>query len=779
MNGAVPRDRPPRVLVGAALLLMLLLGGGVYSLTRYSHATQWTRHTDETRLAMTRLMSTLADAETGVRGYVVAGDTTFLDTYDRALATWRAGLAVVNDLTADNAEQQARLVTLQTSVEERLRLLARTRALYDEGARADALTPTMRDGKRTMDLIRVEIAVLLAEEERLDRLHEADSDRRYIWTLVLLIGGGFAFLVVIATMIVQRRTAEARRREAAEVARAYELFRIVLQGVDMGVTVQEPNGNLVYANQTAALVLGFDDPKTLLETPVSELMKSFEIFDFDGLPFPMDQLPSRAALRGEEPPEVALRFRAKGSRSERWSLVRAVPARDDAGQVIYAINFFREVTEKTRQEAQRGFLLRAVDELNSSLDYEQTLASLARMAVPRLADWCSVDIADGGKVKRLAVTHVDPAKLGFVEELERKYPSNPDAPSGVPQILRTGKSEMMSEIPRDLIRAAAVDAAHLALIDELELRSYIGVPLKVQGKPIGVLSFVMAESGRLYTKQDLEFAEALADRASLAIANARLFKELENANAVVREQLAAENERRTDAEATARFADTFVGILGHDLRNPLNAILMAAQLLKKKSPGDTRTLDRIESSGRRMASMVAQLLDLARSRLAGGITVEPSHTDLGSIVTSVVDELRLVHPAREIRWEPSEMWGGWDRDRIGQVISNLLGNAIEHGDPVRPTTIVVSMSEGTARITVHSEGPPIQSDLLPVLFDPYRRTSARGERSKGLGLGLFITQQIVLAHGGSIDVRSTAEDGTTFTINLPSLQVSQLNEATA
>jgi PAS domain S-box-containing protein len=236
------------------------------------------------------------------------------------------------------------------------------------------------------------------------------------------------------------------------------------------------------------------------------------------------------------------------------------------------------------------------------------------------------------------------------------------------------------------------------------------------------------------------------------------------------EALAEEFQRRTDAERETRFAQMFIGILGHDLRNPLNAISMAARLATKKiNNPDPKVFERIASSALRMSNMVDQLLDLTRSRLAGGIPVDKKSIELSAIVAGAVEELRLAHPDREIRWtsRASTSHCAWDPDRMGQVASNLIGNAIQHSAPSTPITVQLAHSNSDVVLSVHNVGPPIPADLLPHIFEPYRRTTVRSERAKGLGLGLFITEQVVHAHGGRVEVHSTADEGTTFTVRLP------------
>jgi PAS domain S-box-containing protein len=229
----------------------------------------------------------------------------------------------------------------------------------------------------------------------------------------------------------------------------------------------------------------------------------------------------------------------------------------------------------------------------------------------------------------------------------------------------------------------------------------------------------------------------------------------------------AEEER----EATLRFAEQFIGILSHDLRNPIAAVQMGAEMLKRRlgsAPEARPFVERIASSARRMGNMVAQLLDLTRVRLGTGLTVERQAMNLTPVVLAVIDELRLVHPGRAIACDcESAVEGAWDGDRLAQVVSNLVGNALQHGDAARPVEVRLANTHSGAVFEVQSYGSPIAPDLLPRLFDPYRQGGIRGGKSSGLGLGLFITQQIVLAHGGRIDVRSTAAEGTRFTVTLP------------
>jgi PAS domain S-box-containing protein len=748
-----------------AALVLALIAGAVYSLVALFSAGTWVRHTAEVRLEISGLRATLMDAETGVLGYLATGDAPLLTKFGLASTTWHERLGRVSALTTDNPAQQDRLHQLATLVERELDQLEAARASHDNGQPAAARLSLVRAQDQTMQEIRLVLGAMEQEEVRLDAARELTATRRRAAAAALFSSGALTFLVLMVVTARQRRQALASRGRAEDQRR---LLEAVFAGIQDGITLQDRAGRIVFANASAARMIGFDSPEALMAASPGAILENFEVLDEEGQPFAPGKLPARAILDGAQAGQGALlRYRRGPGGQWRWSTVEAYPLRDANGTVVQAINVFRDVTAERSAEERDRFLLAVVDELTSSLDYEATLAALARLAVPTLADWCAVDILESGKPKRVATAHVDPTKVQAVAEIARRYPPDPNATVGTAEVMRTGRAQLISRIPRELITSRAVDAEHLRLIDELDLRSFMAVPLVVGTKVLGAITLAMAESQRIYTESDLAFARSLADRAALAIENARLFREVEAARAATVDRLAEEEERRAYAEERTRFAETFVGMLGHDLRNPLNAITITAKLLLRTAgdPRERTAVERILSSSGRMSNMVTQLLDLTRSRLAGGISLQKTLIDLGAAVSEVVDEHRRASPGRDIVWSPpADVLVSADRDRLAQVISNLLGNALEHGDATRPVTITLAAGADVA-LTVHNLGRAIAPDIMPVLFQPFRQT--RGERSRGLGLGLFITEQIVLAHGGRVEVTSSDQQGTTFVVHLP------------
>ena len=224
------------------------------------------------------------------------------------------------------------------------------------------------------------------------------------------------------------------------------------------------------------------------------------------------------------------------------------------------------------------------------------------------------------------------------------------------------------------------------------------------------------------------------------------------------------------------FRETFVGVLGHDLRNPLNTVLMTSRVLAMlpTTPDAIRKkLERVTSSGVRMQRMIEQLLDLTRARLTDGIplTLSTEPVDLGALLTKIVDEIGEGQPNCRFELDVQGLCTARvDPDRLEQVMSNLLGNAVAHGDQTQPIRVVLHCEADWASLAVHNHGSPIPTDFLPLLFNPFAREQASRRPSAGLGLGLYISERIVAAHGGTLSVQSSEAAGTRFTVRLPRRQ---------
>jgi PAS domain S-box-containing protein len=308
---------------------------------------------------------------------------------------------------------------------------------------------------------------------------------------------------------------EAARERAALLAET-------LDGIADAVTVQAPDRSVVYANGAAARMYGLPDPQAMLSVTERSYGARFELTDEDGRPFEPERLPGRAALAGEEPEPVTLRFRDRETGRVRWARIKSRPLRDASGRVRLATNVIEDVTATKRTEQAQRFLAEASRALASSLDYERTLVTVAELAVAGIADWCVVDLAGDAGQHRVAVAHPDPQTRAEVEELQRRYPPREDRSSAVAEVLRDGRSLLIGEITEEMLREGAHDEEHLRLMRAVGLRSAMVVPMRILGRVLGAISLV--SRNRAFDEHDLELAEDLGLRAAVAVDNARLYQ---------------------------------------------------------------------------------------------------------------------------------------------------------------------------------------------------------------------------------------------------------------
>ncbi|HEX9921875.1 MAG TPA: GAF domain-containing protein, partial [Anaerolineae bacterium] len=315
---------------------------------------------------------------------------------------------------------------------------------------------------------------------------------------------------------------------------AGDQLAVIMQGVADGITAQDPTGRLIYANDAAARLLGYGSAQSLLATPLPDLMDKFEVLDEWGRPFPLERLPGRLALAGELSPSAIIRFRIKATGEECWSDVKAKPIFNDAGQVELVVNIFQDITVLKQSERAQRLLAEASKVLATSLDFEATLHTVARLAILLLADYCTVYVADeDDRVRPHIEAHVDADQEILLRKLNRKYQADPDqAGNLIGEVLRTGEARLIPEI--SAANAAIFPPDHCG---QLEPQSALLLPLIARGETLGVLVLVMSGSGRRYGLADLTVAQELAYRVALAIDNARLYQQAQRLNASLEQRV--------------------------------------------------------------------------------------------------------------------------------------------------------------------------------------------------------------------------------------------------
>jgi PAS domain S-box-containing protein len=413
----------------------------------------------------------------------------------------------------------------------------------------------------------------------------------------------------------------------------------------------------------------------------------------------------------------------------------------------------RERLERAHRQA--TFLAQAGVILGSSLDYEQTLKAVAQLAVPDVADWCAVDMIDGdGRLTRLSTAHVDPAKIEFARTLRERFPDDPDSPGSPWHVLKTGQAAMISGITEEMLAHGARSPEHLAALQQLQLHSYIAVPLVANSRALGVLTFVTAESRRSYDGEDLLVAQAVAERAALAVDNARAYGE---------------------ARAANRAKDEFLATLSHELRTPINAIMGWGQILQTGVADPARTaqaIDAIVRNAAAQARLIEDLLDLSRI-ISGKLRLDVELVDLGAVVASAAQTIEPAAQVKSLRLQTviedgaARVYG--DRQRLQQVVWNLLSNAVKFTPRGGKVQTHVRRVGSHVEIMVSDTGEGIAADVLPFVFDRFRQADSSSTRQHaGLGLGLAIVRHIVELHGGTVHVASEGLNrGASFCLRLP------------
>ena len=438
----------------------------------------------------------------------------------------------------------------------------------------------------------------------------------------------------------------------------------------------------------------------------------------------------------------------------------------------YILAIVRDASERKRIEAERLALVReqagrerlalladAGRLLGTTLDLEATLEGITDVAVPRLADWCLVDVVeDDGAYRRVVVAHADPARADLAAVL-RRYPPEPAGGAGIARTLRTGEAGFLPRVPDDVLETVARDAEHLAALRAIGPFSWMGVPLVARGRTVGAVGFIGVGSRR-YTEDDLVMARELCLRAAVAIDNADLY--------------------RREREAVAA-RDQFLAIASHELRSPITAIkgvvdvISHARAAGTVNPArETRLLRLLDEATMRLVVLTGDLLDVTRLRL-GRLAMQRAPLDLGAFVERVVGQYRdLLGENHALHCRVGTgLEIAADADRMEQVIRNLLDNAVKYSPAGGTIAITVDPDEDGVRVSVKDQGIGLPPGAAEVVFEPFgRAANATERRLPGLGLGLHICRGIVERHGGRIWADSDGAGlGTTVAFWLPADQV--------
>jgi signal transduction histidine kinase/CheY-like chemotaxis protein/CHASE3 domain sensor protein len=784
-------------------------------------STRWTDRTLEVRKETQEWLATLLEADVAVRALVARDTPEARESYEHALAQEAVQATLVQGLVADN-ETEVVSVTLAGHEAQIFRdWLQAVGTLAEAGHRDEALARLVADTVESLrGAFRLQTDRIYAEEDRLLAERRSQASVRRLVTSVgalLLILASASFLMgawrreKIHQAAVSRLATEAQSRLemlshlATALADTRSRAQVAETVIEQGMRVAGADTCTLYMMDEEGTALELIGDRGVAPEVIDKVRRITETM---GAPETFASAKAGTPRWAESDAEYAAMHPGLARMSEHrarafWSvpliaedrtvgllgagfyqprsfsaderaLVQTL-AHQCAQALVRALRLERQDEARRRLAMARtrsDFLSRTGEELVASLDYEATLATVAQLAVPDIADWCAVDLAEHGGSgrpvpRRVATAHVDPTKVALARGFVERYPRDPDASTGVARVIRTGESELYTELPREQIEASAKDETHRQMLRDLQLESAMVVALRARGHTFGAVTFVYAQSGRRYGRDDLAFAEDFARRAAMAIENALALRAAEDAR---------EKERglRASAELASRAKDDFLATVSHELRTPLHAILAWAVTLRSRQPpeGIDRGLIVIERNARAQAKLIEDILDVSRI-ISGKLALNVSPTVVADAVSAAIETVTPAAVAKDIVIE-SEVADRAetivaDPDRLQQIVWNLVSNAVKFTPKGGRVAVRVNREGSDVYIRVSDNGEGIRPAVLPVVFERFQQADASTTRRHGgLGLGLAIVKQLVAAHGGSVSADSPGPGlGATFVVQLP------------
>src|SRR5947209_12085151 len=540
-----------------------------------------------------------------------------------------------------------------------------------------------------------------------------------------------------------------------------KLFRALIENSSDAIALVSHEGLFTYVSPSVQKILGFT-PEELLGH------NTLELFPPDHLPAALEQFDTVAKTPGLTVTVEHTCIHKDGSL--RWLESTITNHLHDPHIQAFVANF-RDISERKQAEERQLILDQVSNLVVSSLDQQITLTEIAQLLVPSLADYCRIAILDEQhEIQEIAVNHTDPDKVALVRALYDQYKDQAEPVYGVQKLLQTGKPELISNVSQDVLAHILVHPDMLDILRELALKSYMGVPLIARDRIIGAITFSSVQPSREYTKADLYFAQELARRIASALDNVHLYRQ---AQAEIRERKNVEEALR---ESEAR-KDEFISMASHELKTPLTSLKGFTNLLQRRltKQGDKQALHflaRMEEQLDKLTKLVSDLLDVTKMQ-TGKLEFREERFFLNELVRETLENLQGTTETHHLQLEEvTDVQVSGDKDRLGQVLINLLTNAIKYSPEADTVIVRVSAYEQTGIVSVQDFGIGIAETHQEKIFERFYQVNDDTEKTfPGLGIGLYISSQIVRGHHGRLWVESVKGAGATFYVSLPLTRV--------
>ncbi|HEY6543178.1 MAG TPA: PAS domain-containing sensor histidine kinase [Ktedonobacteraceae bacterium] len=543
-------------------------------------------------------------------------------------------------------------------------------------------------------------------------------------------------------MAIYSKKAAAEKQKALK--QSEERFRALIQHSADAIQLISADGKILYSSDSVERVLGYKPEEIQGDGPAQHLHP-------DDFPRFMERF---TALLQKPGGQDTLEYRVRHKNGS-WAWIEATGSNYLHDPQIQAIvGNFRNITQRKQIEERQRLLNEASEKLVTSLDHQITLQEIAQLLVPSMADYCRIALLDNqGQIKEIAVNHIEPEKIALVRELYEQYKDRESSTYGLNSLLETGQPELISAVTPEVVAPSAQEnPAMLPIINALGLTSYMGTPLIARERVTGAITFSSVQPDRRYTQEDLAFAQELARRIALMLDNARLYQEAQKAISI---------------------RDDFISIASHELRTPVTSLKLYVQVLQKQlarlgEENVAYSLTKMDAQLNKLTLLIKDLLNVTRIEL-GRLDFQEDLFDLNEVVKETVEQIQPTTRKHFIRVEGQAHQPTWgDKDRIGQVLTNLLTNAIKYSPQADTIIVQVTSTQDTAIVSVQDFGIGIEKEHIQSIFDRFYRVTDPDEKIfPGLGIGLYISHEIIKRHGGTLLVESKKGYGSVFSFTLP------------
>lgn len=552
--------------------------------------------------------------------------------------------------------------------------------------------------------------------------------------------------------------------ECTDLEETRSRFQAVFEQSPLSIQIVTKHGKTILVNKAYQELWSISD----------EVVKNFVLKEYNMLHDPVleksgELVNIRKAFQGEtvnvkeflyDPAVMGVKGRPRYARGVLY------PLKDSFGEVKEVVIIHQDVTEqvkasqaKDREDALKGFMTQVKSHLMTSIEYEKVIARIAEASIPFLADGCMFDIVEGNEIKRITMKHRDPIKQAFMNELQVKYPPTIDSPQPTSRCIRTGQPEFLKIIDPEIIKNNTFDNKHFELITSIDIQSHISVPLIIRGRVIGALNLFVGKNRPAFDDRDFAVFQELARHASLAVDNARLYRDSKNA---------------------IQLRDDFISIASHELRTPITSLNLQLEVLTnivEELPQDLESaklmhkfFGNTKTQLKRLTRLVDDMLDISRIS-TGKLSLNLKNVYMNQLILDLLDRFKdqlLTQNVETKFFHEEDVTLVCDPERMDQVITNFMTNAIRYGGKT-PIHVHLEHCENFVTIKVKDHGRGISKNDQERIFKRFERAHTEDDVN-GLGLGLYINQQIIEEHKGKILLESEPGKGSTFIVQIPKVR---------